>query len=146
MQLKPAANGDKHAPLGGKQDAWARREDARPACLAYDAARRRLVTAAAAPRAWQHKALARDRTGHREPLRGALFNAAFGAAVTADEGGTVCVWRTRDGAREGRFANAHGDARLTALAFDANGRRLATAASDAGVRVWNFNSGALLRR
>ncbi len=33
-----------------------------------------------------------DKTGHREPLRGALYNATFHVAVSADEGGTVCVW------------------------------------------------------
>lgn len=34
-----------------------------------------------------------DKTGHREPLRGVLYNGTFHVAVSVDEGGTVCVWR-----------------------------------------------------
>jgi hypothetical protein len=33
-----------------------------------------------------------DKSGHREPLRGVLYNSAFHVAVSVDEGGTVCVW------------------------------------------------------
>jgi hypothetical protein len=33
-----------------------------------------------------------DKTGHREPLRGVLYNSVFHVAVSVDEGGTVCVW------------------------------------------------------
>ena len=33
-----------------------------------------------------------DKTGHREPLRGVLYNQVFHVAVSVDEGGTVCVW------------------------------------------------------
>jgi hypothetical protein len=36
--------------------------------------------------------ITQDRTGHREPVRGALYNATFGVVVSVDEGGTVCVW------------------------------------------------------
>lgn len=36
--------------------------------------------------------ITQDRTGHREPVRGALYNAVFGVVVSVDEGGTVCVW------------------------------------------------------
>lgn len=38
-----------------------------------------------------------DKTGHREPLRGVLYNGTFHVAVTVDEGGTVCVWRMQVG-------------------------------------------------
>lgn len=38
------------------------------------------------------QAITQDRTGHREPVRGALYNATFGVIVSVDEGGTVCVW------------------------------------------------------
>lgn len=34
-----------------------------------------------------------DKTGHREPLRGVLYNKTFHVVVSVDEGGTVCVWR-----------------------------------------------------
>jgi hypothetical protein len=53
-----------------------------------------------------------DKTGHHGPLRGVLYNATFHVAVSVDEGGTVCVWCMQDGAREGRFSNAHGDSKV----------------------------------
>jgi hypothetical protein len=36
--------------------------------------------------------ITQDRSGHRDPLRGALYNSTFSVVVSADEGGTVCVW------------------------------------------------------
>jgi hypothetical protein len=33
-----------------------------------------------------------DRTGHKDPVRGALYNAAFAVVVSVDEAGTTCVW------------------------------------------------------
>jgi hypothetical protein len=36
--------------------------------------------------------ITQDRTGHREPVRGAQYNATFGVVVSVDEGGTVCGW------------------------------------------------------
>lgn len=53
-----------------------------------------------------------DKTGHREPLRGVLYNSTFHVIVSVDEGGTVCVWRMQDGSREGRFSNAHGGSKV----------------------------------
>jgi hypothetical protein len=41
--------------------------------------------------------ITQDRTGHREPVRGALYNAVFGVVVSVDEGGTVCVWNLQVG-------------------------------------------------
>lgn len=52
----------------------------------------------------------------------------------------------QDGSREGRFSNAHGSCRVTAISFDKNERRLVTAANDASIHMWNFNNGSLLRR
>ena len=34
-----------------------------------------------------------------EPVKAALYNSVFGVVVTADEGGTVCVWNTANGQR-----------------------------------------------
>jgi hypothetical protein len=39
-----------------------------------------------------------DKTGHRQPLRGVLYNSTFHVAVSVDEGGTVCVWCMQVGA------------------------------------------------
>ena len=40
-----------------------------------------------------------------------------------------------------QFARAHGDARVTAMSFDASMRRLITGAEDGTVHMWNFNNG-----
>lgn len=64
--------------------------------------------------------VSQDRTGHREPLTGALYNTTFGVVVSVDEGGTCCVWnmlvRGRGegagrgrGKREGRDGGQGGD-------------------------------------
>ncbi len=45
-----------------------------------------------------------------------------------------------------RFAEAHGPGgRLSAMAFDANQRRLLTGGSDGVLRFWNANNGSVLR-
>lgn len=46
--------------------------------------------------------------------------------ISGDESGTVCLWHVHTGAREGHFKRAHGDGRLTAMALDAQERRLLT--------------------
>lgn len=81
-----------------------------------------------------------------DAVRHAMYNSVFGVVVSVDEGGTVCVWNLSSGNREGRFTRAHGDSRVTAATFDANERRLLTAANDGTVRMWNFNNGSLLRQ
>ena len=73
---------------------------------------RRVITAMSKPYVWVHKLVAQDRTGHMDSVRGALYNATFDVIVSADEGGTVCVWSLATGAREGRFNKAHGDAKV----------------------------------
>lgn len=89
--------------------------------------------------------------------------------VSGDEGGTICMWNVQSGQREGGFslhakpAAAGGGGgsgpgspvgamlapaappKLTAMAFDSNQRRLLTALDRGAVRVYNFNSGAVLR-
>lgn len=126
-------------------DDWVKPGENRPTALVYDGVQRRLVTALTRPYVWPHKIVSQDRTGHQDPIRGALYNPTFHVVVSADEGGTVCVWNMSDGSREGRFSNAHGTSRLTAMAFDQNARRLMTAANDGVVKMWNFNNGSLLR-
>jgi hypothetical protein len=36
--------------------------------------------------------ITQDRTGHKDPVRGVLYNSAFAVIVSVDEGGTTCVW------------------------------------------------------
>ncbi|WIA12480.1 hypothetical protein OEZ85_012515 [Tetradesmus obliquus] len=127
------------------EDDWVRHDDSQPSCIMYDSSRRRLVTAFHRPYVWQHKVITQDRTGHREPVRGALYNAVFGVVVSVDEGGTVCVWNLQDGCRSGRFTGGHGASRVTAISFDKKQRRLVTAANDGSIKMWNFNNGSMLR-
>ncbi|KAJ9529394.1 hypothetical protein QJQ45_013762 [Haematococcus lacustris] len=128
------------------QDDWKRPEEAKPHSLVYDPLHRRLITAVNKPYVWVHKLVAQDRTGHMEAVRGVLYNMVFSVIVSADENGTVCVWNVTNGQREGRFQKAHGDAKLTAICFDKNERRLVTAAGDGSVVMWNFNNGSKLRQ
>lgn len=79
------------------------------------------------------------------PVRSVLYNLTFDVIVSADVAGTVCVWNIATGAREGRFMKAHGEAKLTAMCFDKNERRLVTAGGDGSVFMWNFNNGSKLR-
>jgi WD40 repeat protein len=124
---------------------WTKREESKPYCLMYDSIHRRIVTAMNKPYVWVHKLVTQDRTGHMHPVRSVLYNLTFDVIVSADEGGTVCVWNIATGAREGRFMKAHGDAKLTAMCFDKNERRLVTAGGDGSVFMWNFNNGSKLR-
>lgn len=55
---------------------WPRPEDARPSAMAYDASRRRLVTACHKPAAWAHAPVERDRR-HDSRLVAALYNSTF---------------------------------------------------------------------
>jgi hypothetical protein len=89
--------------------------------------------------------------------------------VSGDEGGTICLWNLQNGRREGGFslhshtsaassaaaggrgkavasAATRAQSKLTALAFDAHQRRLLTASDCGEVKLWNFNSGAVLRQ
>lgn len=57
----------------------------------------------------------------------------------------MIAWNIHTGVRESRFNNAHGGSKVTSIAFDANERRLLSAANDGLVKIWNFNNGSLLR-
>lgn len=90
-----------------------------------------------------------------------LFILSHAQVVSGDEGGTICMWNVQSGQREGSFslhskpaASAGGGApsmrapappKLTAMAFDSHQRRLLTALDRGAVRLYNFNSGAVLR-
>ena len=65
--------------------------------------------------------------------------------ASGDSSGMVCLWDLQTGQRQGHFTEAHGAARLTAMSFDHNQRRLLTAGSDGRVCMFNLNSGSLLQ-
>lgn len=56
-------------------------------------------------------------------------------AVSGDHRGTVCVWNVGTGKLCFRFTRAHGDSRITAMAFDTNMRRLLTGSEDGEIKV-----------
>jgi WD40 repeat protein len=126
------------------------RPDNRLGALAWDGARGRLLAASSTLRLWAVRATLRSgalppAAAEQPPLVGALFSKQFGQFVTADGEGSVHVWDARTGAYVRAFARAHGDARLSAVALDAAGRRLLTGGSDGGVRLSNLANGARAR-
>ncbi|KAL4420053.1 hypothetical protein ABPG77_007492 [Micractinium sp. CCAP 211/92] len=149
----------------GRTD-WLRPEDGKPSAMAYDTSRRRLVCASHRLVAWSHRRVEVERR-HDARLVAALYNQTFSVVVSGDEGGTICMWNVQTGQREGGFSlhakpAAPGGGggpglpagamlgpaalpKLTAMAFDSNQRRLLTALDEGAVRMYNFNSGAVLR-
>eukprot|EP00775_Hariotina_reticulata_P006349 gene6349-6582_t len=65
-------------------------------------------------------------------------------AVSTDHAGTVCVWDIPTGRLRLSFSKTHGDASISAAAFDSTQRRLITGAEDGTIKAWNFSSGVLL--
>ena len=55
------------------------------------------------------------------------------------------MWNINTGARDGHFKHCHGSGRLTAMALDAQERRLITGSNNGELKMWNFNSGSQLR-
>ena len=64
--------------------------------------------------------------------------------ISGDESGGICMWNIHTGAREGHFKRCHGAGRLTAMALDAQERRLLTGSDNGELKMWN-NSGSQLR-
>lgn len=127
-------------------DRQAYRPENRLGSMLYDKKRRALVAASVQPKTW--RLVSRDSTtaaGHTHPCVDAIFNPNYDQVVTADESGCVCVWNARTGAIDFRFTDAHKDNKLTAMAFDATGRRLITGCSDGTLRVWNYSNGHMLK-
>lgn len=93
---------------------------------------------------------------HRAPVTHLLYNAAFGAVLSADGRGVVEVWDAGTGqlptsvrfqckASTDLFAFARAGARVRSLSLSSDGRRWAAMASDGLVRVFHFASGRLAR-
>jgi WD40 repeat protein len=84
-------------------------------------------------------------TAHGFPIVATLYNDAFDQIVSADEGGSVCVWSSDVVSRQFRFAQAHGTDALTAACFDTSYRRLCTGSETGEICMWNFSNGMRLR-
>ncbi|KAJ3279292.1 hypothetical protein HK104_001582, partial [Borealophlyctis nickersoniae] len=78
---------------------------------------------------------------HDHPVRAALYNTSFKQVVSGCDGGVISVWDVVSGAKTFQFSDAHGKSEITAMAFDAGGRRLITGGRDGTIRIWNFNNG-----
>ncbi|GAB4819533.1 hypothetical protein N2152v2_006579 [Parachlorella kessleri] len=126
---------------------WERGEDSRAEALFYDIRYNRLVTAGSSrPSWWDHRAVQSDK-GHNGRLCSALYNSAFDVVVSGDQAGGILMWNAQNGQCEGGFSfNGGSSLKLTAMAFDANQRRLLTASETGELKIWNFNSGAVLRQ
>mmetsp|Transcript_37768 Transcript_37768/g.61203 ORF Transcript_37768/g.61203 Transcript_37768/m.61203 type:complete len:933 (-) Transcript_37768:1406-4204(-) len=88
------------------------------------------------------------RKSHEFGVGGALYNHTFHQVVSGDDGGVVCVWDVDTGDIVFRFTTGAGEEtgkRITALTFDAAGRRLITGTHDGTVQMWNFSNGACLK-
>ena len=64
--------------------------------------------------------------------------------VSGCHGGVISVWDVDTGEKTIQFSRCHGDAEITAMAFDGTGRRLLTGGRNGSLRMWNFNNGACL--
>ena len=122
------------------------RPEDRIAVVTHDPRHRRLITGTTRLRGWCQTMRTREDQGHNHAVVGCLYNDAFDVAVSADESGEICVWNVSTGARDGKFNNAHAPgARITAMTFDTQERRLLTGANDGGVRMHNHDNGQLLK-
>ena len=117
--------------------------------LGFDHGTSRLLTASISPKLWKLTVIYRAASvGHNRPAVAVSVNPSpgFTQIASADSGGCVCVWDFTDGEIEYRFTDAHAvggdaDARLTAMTYDAAGRRVCVGASDGVVSVWNPSNG-----
>ena len=64
----------------------------------------------------------------RAPVGNVLYNRPFHQVVTSelDEESSICIWDSTTGTINTRFAGVHLDSAVTAMTFDAGGRRLVT--------------------
>ena len=91
-------------------------------------------------------------TSHTSPSNVIIYNHLFDQLISGSTDSLVCVWDINTGKKLMQFyAHKKMDLgqevteEITAMKLDPTKRRLATAARDGMVRIWNFNNGALLR-
>ena len=113
----------------------------------YDASARAMLTAGNRLTLWHLRAAARAVPKAKRTHDGAVCAALCNGrqVVSGDTHGTVCTWDVEHGELALRFTKAHGDAKITAMSFDAGLRRLITGADDGAVHLWSFNNGQRLR-
>eukprot|EP00050_Salpingoeca_kvevrii_P000537 m.150559 g.150559 ORF g.150559 m.150559 type:complete len:550 (-) comp10147_c0_seq2:24-1673(-) len=85
-------------------------------------------------------------TTHDSPISAAIYVPQVDQVVTACTGGVIRTWRASDGTELLRFSDAHSGAPITALASGFRGKRLASAASNGTIFVWNILNGLALQR
>jgi WD40 repeat protein len=74
----------------------------------------------------------------------ALFGAGGRHMLSGHDDGTLHLWSSQDiDARELAVVSGHGGSAITALAFSADGQRVASAGRDLGVRVWQVQDRGL---
>ncbi|KAI7801017.1 putative WD repeat-containing protein on Y chromosome-like [Triplophysa rosa] len=91
----------------------------------------------------QHKG--RQIVSHYEPVLCCGYSEEFRQALSCSEGSVVKVWDVDTGAQVFEYGCAHGQAAITCMAFDSNGRRLVTGGRDGSLKMWNFNNGECLK-
>lgn len=82
-----------------------------------------------------------------------LYNSFFCQIVSASVDSFIVVWSAESGERVIQFLahsirdvmNLNIVVEITAMSFDSTQRRLITAARDATIKIWNHNSGSLLK-
>ena len=125
-------------------------EHTRPATIAYDPTRKRLITCSRRPYSWRVNPrilLPSSETTHRSEIVAVLLNRVFGQLVSIAEDTETCVWRVATGRKIFSYFDTERDedAPISCAAFDEAGRRLITGDHQGVVRIWNFNNGACLK-
>ena len=109
-------------------------------CMMWDGARRALITTNTRLRQWPIRfSISEGTSAHEKPVSSCLFNRKFEEALSGDHAGMICVWDPRTGNMRSRFNRAHGDDKITAMAFDGFERRLITGSDTGDIRVWNYS-------
>ena len=116
------------------------------ASLLYDAKRKQCVTGNQSLKVWKIQITILGKAGHSDPVQRVLYNPTFQEAISGDQAGTLVVWFIPTGRMRFKWSKAHGEDQLTAMAFDKAKRKLISGSDKGEVKVWNWNSGAVLTR
>ena len=111
--------------------------------MAYDYTNRRLLACSAEVLVYQNEVEFLGERGHEAPIVRVLFAETFSLLISADAFGFVITWDVTTGAKKFRFKVP--DAPITAMALDANERRVLIGTGTGKVNLWNFNNGSHLR-
>ncbi|KAG5463066.1 MAG: WD40-repeat-containing domain protein [Olpidium bornovanus] len=118
----------------------------------FDSVNRQLVTGSSKLEVWPlHQHLKRgNMRSHDAPIVAAILNENFHQVchrtVSGCENSTVSVWDLATGEKAFQYRNAHDKLEITAMCFDGSGRRLITGSRDGEIKMWNFNTGMILKK